>query len=41
MIILDTNVICELMRPEPIATRNGDLTDCGVPVINPWIASAV
>ena len=47
MILLDTNVISELMRPQPalahgasLATRDGaDFADLGIALINPWTVS--
>jgi predicted nucleic acid-binding protein len=47
MIILDTNVISERLRPEPtsqidrwLATRNtSDNEGCGIELIDPWTFS--
>lgn len=41
MIILDTNVLSELMKPKKseaaIATLNvSDFQGCGIEIINPW-----
>ncbi len=54
MIILDTNVVSELMKPAPskpvigwmalqaatslYTTSTTDFEDCGVKLINPWLA---
>lgn len=43
MIVLDTNVVSELMRPEPLGQvvmwNVDDFTETRVAIVNPWSSS--